>query len=79
MSFSTKGLMKINSEISQLILNPQGKDAAALLDEAETKLFDITQGNLKKSSEAAHNLVTQALKKIEETIIKKENLHLKSQ
>ena len=33
--------MKINSEISELILNPQGKDAAALLDEAETKIFSL--------------------------------------
>ncbi len=41
-------------------------DVFDLLDDAESKLFDITQGNLKKSSEAAENLVNQALKKIEE-------------
>ena len=37
----SRRLMKINSEISELILNPQGKDAAALLDEAETKIFSL--------------------------------------
>jgi replicative DNA helicase len=37
----SRKLMKINSEISQLIVNPQGKDAAALLDEAETKIFSL--------------------------------------
>ncbi len=41
-------------------------DVFDLLDDAETKLFDITQGNLKKSSEAAAGLVTQAIKKIQE-------------
>ncbi len=37
----SRKLMKINLEISQLIVNPQGKDAAALLDEAETKIFSL--------------------------------------
>ena len=37
-----------------------------LLDEAESKLYDVTQGNIKKSSETAQNLVLEAKKKIEE-------------
>ena len=37
----SRRLMKINSEISELIINPQGKDAAELLDEAETKIFSL--------------------------------------
>jgi replicative DNA helicase len=37
-----------------------------LLDDAEGKLFEVTQGNLKKSSEDAGSLVKQALKKIQE-------------
>lgn len=41
-------------------------DVFDLLDDAESKLFEVTQGNLKKSSEAAEGLVSQALKKIEE-------------
>lgn len=58
-------LISISSEI---IKNSYDEtiDVFDLLDDAETKLFDITQGNLKKSSEAAENLVSQALKKIEE-------------
>ena len=58
-------LISISSEIITSSYD-ETIDVFDLLDEAETKLFDITQGNLKKSSEAAHNLVAQALKKIEE-------------
>ena len=29
--------MKINSEIAELIVNPQGKDASGLLDEANPR------------------------------------------
>ncbi len=41
-------------------------DVFDLLDDAETKLFEVTQGNLKKSSEKSESLVKQALEKIEE-------------
>ena len=41
-------------------------DVFDLLDEAESKLYDVTQGNIKKSSETAQNLVIQAKKRIEE-------------
>jgi len=40
-------------------------DVFDLLDSAESKLFEITQGSLNKSSESAESLVSQALKKIE--------------
>jgi len=43
------------------------------LDTAESKLYDVTQGNLKRSAETAQNLVTQAKKRIEE-IANKEGL-----
>ena len=36
-----------------------------MLDKAEAKLYDVTQGNIKKSSETAQSLVIQAKKKIE--------------
>ncbi len=36
------------------------------LDVAESKLYDVTQGNIKKSSESAQNLVIQAKKRIED-------------
>lgn len=58
-------LISISSEIIGNAYD-ETVDVFDLLDDAETKLFDITQGNLKKSSEAAENLVSQALKKIEE-------------
>ena len=58
-------LITISSEIIHNAYD-ETVDVFDLLDGAETKLFDITQGNLKKSSEAAENLVSQALKKIEE-------------
>jgi replicative DNA helicase len=53
----SRRLMKINSEISELIINPQGKDAAELLDEAETKIFSLndeasrTSTNIQKLDE----------------------------
>ena len=46
----SRKLMRINSEISQLIINPQGKDAAALLDEAETKIFSLNDEASKTAS-----------------------------
>ena len=58
-------LISISSEIIDEAYD-ETTDVFDLLDSAETKLFDVTQGNLKKSSEAAEGLVSQALKKIEE-------------
>ena len=60
--------MKINSEISELIVNPQGKDAAELLDEAETKIFSLndeasrTSINIQKLDE----LIPQSIEKMNE-------------
>ena len=34
-------LMKANSEIAELINNPQGMDGFSLLDEAERKIFSL--------------------------------------
>ncbi len=58
-------LITISSEIIDEAYD-ETSDVFDLLDAAETKLFEVTQGNLKKSSEAAEGLVTQALKKIQE-------------
>ena len=55
-------LISISSEIIDEAYD-ETTDVFDLLDSAETKLFDVTQGNLKKSSEAAEGLVSQALKK----------------
>ena len=60
--------MKINSEISELIINPQGKDAAELLDEAETKIFSLndeasrTSTNIQKLDE----LIPQSIERMNE-------------
>ena len=58
-------LISISSEIIDEAYD-ETSDVFDLLDSAETKLFEVTQGNLKKSSESAEGLVSQALKKIEE-------------
>ena len=61
-------LMKINSEISELIINPQGKDAESLLDEAETKIFSLndeasrTSSNIQKLDE----LIPKTIDKLNE-------------
>ncbi|WP_299052921.1 replicative DNA helicase [uncultured Polaribacter sp.] len=58
-------LISISSEIIENAYD-EGTDVFDLLDDAEAKLFEVTQGNLKKSSEPAGSLVKQALKKIQE-------------
>ena len=66
--FISRRLMKINSEISELIINPQGKDAAELLDEAETKIFSLndeasrTSTNIQKLDE----LIPQSIERMNE-------------
>ncbi len=37
----TRKLMKVNSDISELISNPQGQDGASLLDKAESMIFAL--------------------------------------
>ncbi|MGB0880660.1 MAG: replicative DNA helicase [Polaribacter sp.] len=65
-------LITISSEIIENAYD-ETSDVFDLLDNAEAKLFEVTQGNLKKSSEDASSLVKQALNKIEE-IGKKEGM-----
>ncbi|WP_369047522.1 replicative DNA helicase [Tenacibaculum sp. UWU-22] len=59
---------KLISISSEIIENSYDEtiDVFDLLDDAEAKLFEVTQGNLKKSSEKASDLVRQALVKIQE-------------
>jgi replicative DNA helicase len=63
--FIQRRLISISSEIIENAYD-ESTDVFDLLDEAEGKLFEVTQGNLKKSSEEAGSLVKQALKKIQE-------------
>ncbi len=59
-----RSLIKISNEIIMDSYD-ETKDVFDLLDNAEAKLYDVTQGNIKKSSETAQNLVIQAKNKIE--------------
>lgn len=67
-----RSLIKISNEIIEEAYD-EGTDVFDLLDNAEAKLYEVTQGNLKRSAETAQNLVIQAKKKIEE-IANKEGL-----
>ena len=60
-----RSLIRISSEIIEDSYD-ETKDVFNLLDTAESKLYDVTQGNIKKSTETAQSLVIQAKKKIEE-------------
>ena len=59
-----RSLIKISNEIITDSYD-ESKDVFDLLDNAESKLYDVTQGNIKKSSESAQTLVIQAKNKIE--------------
>jgi len=60
-----RSLIKISNEIIEEAYD-ETKDVFDLLDNAEAKLYEVTQGNVKKSTETAQSLVIQAKKKIEE-------------
>jgi len=63
--FIQRSLIKISNEIIEESYD-EATDVFDLLDTAESKLYDITQGNIKRSSETAQDLVIQAKKRIEE-------------
>ena len=63
-------LIKMSNEVIEDAYNDEVV-ARNLLDDAEGKLFSISQGNT-RTSESAHDLVLQAIKKIEELHNKKE-------
>ena len=64
-------LIKMSNEVIEEAYNDE-TDVFHLLDSAEEKLFSITQGNITRTSESAHNLVLQAIRKIEELHNRKE-------
>jgi replicative DNA helicase len=70
--FIQRKLIAISNEIISKSYN-ESTDVIDLLDEAESKLYDIAQNNIKGSSETAQNLVIQAKNRIEE-ISKQEGL-----
>lgn len=63
--FIQRSLIKISSEIIEEAYD-ESTDVFDLLDNAESKLYEVTQGNIKKSSESAQSLLSQAIKRIEE-------------
>jgi replicative DNA helicase len=67
-----RSLIRISSEIIEESYD-ETTDVFDLLDKAESKLYEVTQGNIKRSSETAQSLVLQAKKRIEE-IAKQEGL-----
>lgn len=67
-----RSLIKVSSEIIEDSYD-ETTDVFDLLDKAESKLYDITQGNIKRSSETAESLVRKAKQRIEE-ISKKEGM-----
>ena len=58
-------LITISNEIIQKSYS-ESTDVMDLLDEAESKLYDVAQGNIKTSTETAQNLVIRAKNRIEE-------------
>ncbi len=58
-------LISISSEIIENAYD-ETVDVFDLLDDAEGKLFEVTQGNLKKGAEKADSLVQQSINKIQE-------------
>ena len=63
--FIKRKLIEISSEIIEDAYDDT-RDVFDSLDSAEQKLYEVTQGNLKRSSEAAGDLVIKALKKIQD-------------
>ncbi|PCJ96938.1 MAG: replicative DNA helicase [Flavobacteriaceae bacterium] len=63
--FIQRSLIKISNEIIEEAYS-DSTDVFELLDGAESKLYDVSQGNLKRSAETAQNLVIQAKKRIED-------------
>ncbi len=63
--FIQRKLITISSEIIEEAYD-ETVDVFDLLDDAESKFFEVTQGNLKKGSEKADTLVQTAIKKVED-------------
>ncbi len=60
-----RSLIRISAEIIDASYD-DATDVFDLLDQAESRLYEVTQGNIKRNSETAQNLVIQAKKRIEE-------------
>jgi replicative DNA helicase len=63
--FIQRSLINISNEIIKDSYD-ESTDVFDLLDKAESKLYEVTQGNIRKSTETAMDLVRQAKQRIEE-------------
>jgi replicative DNA helicase len=63
--FIQRKLIEISSEIIESSYD-ETTDVFDLLDSAESKIYDISQGNIKKNSQTAENLVVLETNQIEE-------------
>jgi len=63
--FIQRSLIRISAELIEECYD-ETTDVFDLLDKAESRLYEVTQGNIKRSSETAQSLVLQAKKRIEE-------------
>jgi len=64
-NYMKRKLIEISSNIIEESFD-ETQDVFDVLDKAESRLYEITKGNLKRSAESAQNLVMQAKKRIEE-------------
>lgn len=60
-----RSLIRISNEIIEEAYD-ESTDVFDLIDSAEGKLYEVTQGNIKKSTETAQSLVAQAKKRIQD-------------
>lgn len=60
-----RSLIRISNEIIEEAYD-ESTDVFDLIDSAEAKLYEVTQGNIKKSTETAQSLVAQAKKRIQD-------------
>ncbi|WP_438962116.1 replicative DNA helicase [Nonlabens sp.] len=63
--FIQRSLIKLSTEIISDSYE-ESTDVFDLLDKAESKLYEVTQGNIRKSTETAMDLVKQAKQRIED-------------
>ena len=72
----TRKLMKANSDISELISNPQGQDGASLLDKAESMIFALNdETNLNDQNlQSMRDLITSTMDSLHELSNKSDGL-----
>ena len=72
----SRKLMQVNSEIGQLINNPQGLDGVSILDEAERKIFALNDESSRSdnSLSSMKDLIPRTIDRLHELSNKKDGL-----